>query len=570
MLIRFLVIIVSTFYLFFITPIDVKANEYSSITDILGNSKITFDKKYDLLKEISKLELSKQQKALSMLLRDAKRQKQSQFLCELYSRIAHNDIFLGNIGHARLVLDSATIFIQKVTDNNTIALYHYVSGDYYNMMLDEANAHKHYYEAISYYEQSKEGHLRAIYILHNIAFSYIQKKDLSNLKIVRDRMEAIVNKADKNISIDVAYTRVRAYYYSILYQEDQKECYLDSAIMLDKKVINLFKFDIKKELRPEEIAYNYVNLVVNSLKKDEVDYSHLESLVNQAAHLSIPSDTVMKVNCLWLKGQIHKKQNEMQEAETILEEQLQLMNSWSVSENLIMYADLYENLAEICLSLNKYKEAFLYQQKELKYRKKILDKEKYQIISDLQTKYETEKKEEQIKQQEQIIIYLSILCVLIATGTFFLFKWKRVTKVVNLKQKKIVRLQKSEAKLQIHSNNTKVHIQENQNILVNKVSSHVKEKLQLYPEDQKRYLDKLEKIDKDSIFVPKNKGLNDLRIQYCLCFGIGMKKEHISMCYNIVDQTIRKHRSTIKADLELEKDDDLDMYLVDLFNGNIY
>lgn len=562
--------VVSIFFLLFITPIELKADEYSSITDRLENSKISFDKKYNLLEEISGLELLKQQKVLSILLRDAKRQKKDYTLCELYSRIAHNDIFLGDISHAKLVLDSATIFLQKANDNNTIALYHYVSGDYYNMMLDETNAHKHYYEAIRYYEQSKKGYLRAIYILHNISFSYIQKKDLSNLEIARNRMANIVSKADKNLSIDVAYTRVQAFYYSILYQNKLKECYLDSAIILDKKVIDLFKSDLKEELRPEEIAYNYLNLVVNSLKKEEVDYSQLGSLVDSAISLASPTDTVMQVNCLWVKGQIYKEQKRIKDAVDIMKGQLQLMNNWSVSKNLVMYADLYNNLAEVCMDLNEYKEAFLYQQEELKYRKQILDNEKYQIISDLQVKYETEKKENQIKHQEQIIFFLSILCVLIAIGAFFAIKWKRVIKLVNLKQKTIVKLQKSEAKLQMQNEEARENIQEDQNILVRKVSSLVREKLLIYPDDQKKYLDKLETIDRDSIFILKNRNFNDLRIQYCICFGIGMKKEHISLCYNIVDQTIRKHRSTIKADLELEKDDDLNMYLIDLFNGNIY
>lgn len=562
--------VVSIFFLLFITPIELKADEYSSITDRLENSKISFDKKYNLLEEISGLELLKQQKVLSILLRDAKRQKKDYTLCELYSRIAHNDIFLGDISHAKLVLDSATIFLQKANDNNTIALYHYVSGDYYNMMLDETNAHKHYYEAIRYYEQSKKGYLRAIYILHNISFSYIQKKDLSNLEIARNRMANIVSKADKNLSIDVAYTRVQAFYYSILYQNKLKECYLDSAIILDKKVIDLFKSDLKEELRPEEIAYNYLNLVVNSLKKEEVDYSQLGSLVDSAISLASPTDTVMQVNCLWVKGQIYKGQNRIKDAVDIMKGQLQLMNNWSVSKNLVMYADLYNNLAEVCMDLNEYKEAFLYQQEELKYRKQILDNEKYQIISDLQVKYETEKKENQIKHQEQIIFFLSILCLLIAIGAFLAIKWKRVIKLVNLKQKTIVKLQKSEAKLQMQNEEARENIQEDQNILVRKVSSLVREKLLIYPDDQKKYLDKLETIDRDSIFILKNRNFNDLRIQYCICFGIGMKKEHISLCYNIVDQTIRKHRSTIKADLELEKDDDLNMYLIDLFNGNIY
>lgn len=93
-----------------------------------------------------------------------KHKKKIETFSELYSRIAHNDLFLGNINHAKLALDSASMFLSKTTDNNTIALYHYASGDYYNLMLDETNAHRSYYEAIRSYEQSKENYLRVIYI----------------------------------------------------------------------------------------------------------------------------------------------------------------------------------------------------------------------------------------------------------------------------------------------------------------------------------------------------------------------------------------------------------------------
>lgn len=569
MSVKFLVAFICILYLSLFAPIEIKAEEYPSIINTLENPQTKFSDKYALLKDISKLELPKQQKALKILLEKAKEYKQVGLFCELYARIAHNYLFLGDVNHAKLVLDSATQYLQKTVDNNSIALYHYASGDYSNIMQDETNAHKHYYEAIRYYEKSKENYVRAIYILHNIAFSYIQKKDLANLKIILSRMKSIVDKADKKLSIEVAYTRVQAFYYSILCQEVSNECYLDSAIISDKKVIHLFESDKTKELIPGEIAYNYANLVMNSLKKKEVDYNLAESLVNRAIDLSATTDTAMQVNCLWLKGRISEGQGKIKEAVIILKDQLQLMKSWSAAENLVVYADLYNSLAKLSAYLNEYEEAFLYQKEELKYRNRILDKEKYQIISDMQTKYETEKKEDQIKQQEQIIFFLSILCVLIAIGAFFAIKWKRVLKLISAKQKKIVKLQKSEAKLQMQNEDTKENIQENQNTLVKKVSSLVREKLLIYPDDQKRYLGKLETIDRDSIFILKNKSFNDLRIQYCICFGIGMKKEHISLCYNVVDQTIRKHRSTIKSDLELEKDDDLNMYLIDLFNGNM-
>lgn len=550
--------------------IEAKADQDARIIKSLENQKISFDEKYKLLDDIYQLGLPQQQKALAILLNLAKKEKKETVLSELYSRIAHNYLFLGNSKQARLELDSASTFLSKTTKNNTIALYYYVSGDYYNSTLDEAQAHKNYYQAIRHYEQSDGNYVKATYILHNIAFSYIQKKDASNLKILLKRMRSIFEKDLNNVRIEVPYKRVNSYYYSILYENEKNSMYLDSAIINSRDIITRYEQDKNKELIPQEVAYDYICFVENSLKKGNIDYDQAELMVDKAMTMAMPTDTAMRVNSLWSKAQIYKEQNESEKTKVVLEKQLQLMNNWSVAEDLAMYVDLYSLLSDVCNNLGEYKEALAYKKEELKYKDKIIDEKKYQIISDLQTKYETEKKEAKINQQRQLIVLLSAICIIAIIGVFFLLKWKRVLKIVNLKQKKIVKLQKSEAKLQMQNDSKKADIQEHQNLLINKVSLLVNEKLQNFADDQKRYLDKLDAIDRDSIFILQNKGFNELRIQYCICFGIGMKKEHISLCYNIVDQTIRKHRSTIKGELELEKDDDLNLYLMDLFTGNVY
>lgn len=191
--------------------------------------------------------------------------------------------------------------------------------------------------------------------------------------------------------------------------------------------------------------------------------------------------------------------------------------------------------------------------------------QKTKETSDVQTKYETDKKESLIQQQRQILIFLSTLCVLAIVTISLIIRWKRTLLLLSHKQKKIVELQKAEARLQMQGLKETKTIKKERDELVDKVTTLVKENLLAYPEERDKYLERLQRIDKDSLFILKKRNISDLRIQYCICFGIGMKKEHVSLCYNITDHAIRKHKSNIKRDLGLEKDDNLDSYLFELF-----
>lgn len=545
-----------------------KANNPDSILSVMSNSGISFEEKYALLADIQTLQPMEQIKILSEFLKESEVRKNNRIICEIYCKIGHSNLFLGKMERSKMYLDSASLYMKKIKDNNTLGLYNYIWGDYYNMTLDEVRSHQFYYKAIGHYEKSSQNNKRIIDIFSNIAFSYIQKGDTENLKIIIDRLTPLVSKS-KNISSDVIYMRIKSYYYGLLYNKSKElkpvRAYLDSAIIYGERIINFYETDNSHKLYPEDIAYSYIALAGNYLMLDKRDYNRINTLTDKALSLSSAVDTTMIVNCLWIKGQSLRGEGKTEDAEILFEKQLAIMQKWSISENLVMYADLYKTLSEVNLLKGDYKQAFLYNREESEYRKQILDNDKYKIISDLQTKYETDKKEQRIRLQSYIILFLACLCISIFIGAFFVFRWQRLNKNIAKKQQKIIKLEKSEAKLQIQNESDKEEIQKEQDEFVIQLNNKIKEFLKYCPDDQRRYLEKLEAVDRDSIFILKGKGLKKSRIQYCICFAIGMKKEHITACYNIADQTIRKNRSKIKGDLELEKDDDLDIYLIDLF-----
>lgn len=105
--------------------------------------------------------------------------------------------------------------------------------------------------------------------------------------------------------------------------------------------------------------------------------------------------------------------------------------------------DLLSNLVKAKMGIGKVDEASALFLKYNKLRDSIFDKEKMQEIKDLETKYETERKEEEIKRQEMairektfqsnIFLGLSILLVVLVLSTvfFFLQKQEYVKKLKN-------------------------------------------------------------------------------------------------------------------------------------------
>ncbi len=370
----------------------------------------------------------------------------------LYSEISNEYIREYDFKQAVLYLDSAFAYNDKVTDPEVLGYYYNTQGYYYSLKMIESKEHENYYKAIHYYEKAGKEHL-TIPIYHNLAFSYIQKKDTRNLRKIIDKMLPL-SLTQKNNNLLISTYNILAFYYECLYEKHIKQtALLDSAIFYNKQIIEISKET--KNTDTMEIAYNYVHLASNLLKKKDFNPDSLTSYIKKAEESSDPLDTAMTINCDWVKGEIAFNTGKLTDAKNIFTQQLLLMDQWQPEENLNMYADVYDRLSNISEMQKDYNNALLYERKKTNCLNIIHDAEKYEIISELQTRYEVNKKDMRISRlqeknrfQEKINWLYAGICILCFIASYFIIRWLRSKKKVTESQLHLTRMEKQEAILQ--------------------------------------------------------------------------------------------------------------------------
>jgi len=376
--------------------------------------------------------------------------------------IVHNHISLAydylikyELDSAKQHLDSASLYQKELTDLVILGYFHYYHGIYYSLEQDESNAHQCYYRAIDFFEKTNNNTL-IIAIYHNLAFSYIQKKDTDLLKNIVDKM-SLISLPDKSISELIQTYRIYAFYYNCMYAKNkQHKVFLDSAIYYDKEVISLYEANKNLTLRDEEITYNYIHYISNSLKKETFDIDTLNIYIDKADNLMQKNDTAMIINRLWIDGEIYFLKKDYIYAQQIFTKQLTLMEIWSPRKELSIYLEVYDRLTEIAEIQSDYKIALYYQQKKIDCLAQIHDTQKYEIIRELETKYEVKQKEQAIHHLTESnnfrkkINNLYLFLILSGIAAFiFIIRWFRQKRKTAAAQLELTRVEKDNALLQI-------------------------------------------------------------------------------------------------------------------------
>ena len=375
---------------------------------------------------------------------------------QVYLEKADTCIRVFAIDRAKIYIDSAAQYEKQVKDPSLLGFLYGKYGDYYSYKLNEPEAHKNYYKAIEYYEKAGTTN-NLVQIYHNLAFSFIQKEDTGALKKIIDKLLPLTLMRSENMDMIDTYSII-AFYYGILYNKEKRLAFLDSAVYYDKRAISIFETTDSispKTVRPEEIAYNYLNVASNLLEEGFTHPDTVSIYLAKAEALANPIDTAMTINLYWIKGQIAYKKGEIERAKQLFGNQLVLMDHWVKSETLFLYADLYQILSEISEKQKDYGKALVYERKRNNYLNQIHDARKYEIIRELETKYEVQGKEQKIVQlselthyQKKIINLYFFILVLFFITFFFIANWFRLKKKVNKKQLALIHSEKNEAILQ--------------------------------------------------------------------------------------------------------------------------
>lgn len=127
-----------------------------------------------------------------------------------------------------------------------------------------------------------------------------------------------------------------------------------------------------------------------------------------------------------------KKTKEFEEAITNLLEAKGIYESIQLTE-IDAFERLIFNLSRCYTEIGKHKEANIYLKDAYNLREDLIEKENRNLTSSLETKYQTEKKEQEIQllseqSQKQKILYLSILTLLLTGGAFLFYGYRNKIK----------------------------------------------------------------------------------------------------------------------------------------------
>ncbi|NDV45990.1 hypothetical protein D0T49_02915 [Paludibacter sp. 221] len=586
--------------------------EYKWLADIVQSDDYDLSEKFDMINADKSLSFEARIELYDYLYPYMIKSNNVDLRLAYYSQQAINHIYIFKLDKVKFYLDKASELSKQINNPKVLAIYYHATGDYHNHYNDEVQAHLNYYKCLEYYEKTETPVTELIPVFYNLSFTYIQKEDTFSLKKIIDKIEEPIKKSGDWDDLETLYI-IKAYYYGCLSKNNKDDKnYLDSVILYNRKAIEIYEKTPDNPFGNEIIAYIYNYLATNLLEKEEIDTAYISNLISKSGQLAHPLDTTMLVNNLWASGQMHYQSKEYRQAKSNFINQMHLMNKWNASDNLMMYTNLYNILSEISYQEKEYLQAWEYERMKSEYLKQVSDKEKYEIIQDLQTKYEVEKKEQEInfltQKDKTNKLIISLICVL---GVFFLIamvfiirylrrnkqyveaelRYTLLDKELKEGELEIERLEKCEAKLAVlwKSEELLKKDEELKNLktereqyiqtqkkkleksspdkwkvilwdLQNKIS-----KTHYIPKERRNeYLHRLDKMDYSflsNLYQYYQGKLSTTNIYYCVCFALGMKIEYISTCLSVETGSIHTARKRLKSSFGLTPDDDLDLFL---------
>ncbi len=354
---------------------------------------------------------------------------------------------------AKIYLDSISLYADQVTEAYLLGSYYNYYATYCSLKQQEAEAHDYYYKAIAYYESTEHTYI-LIAIYHNLAVSYIQKKDTEHLKQILDKMLPLVSPGTNTYNW-LNTCELLSFYYECLYEKDNRHtAFLDSAICYCRRVITMYETHTDPVIQPSEIANTYLHYVSTSLKKGSYDMDTIASCLRKADDLMMVRDTSQQINRLWLEGEIHYQQGHYATAKQHFLAQKALMDVWSPQKEYSIYVDVCDRLGDIAEMQGDYRSALAYQQQKAECLTHIHDAQRYEVIRELETRYEVSRKEQAIDQLttannfRKMINILALFLLLSGITAFaFVIRWIRQKRKTVIAQLKLIRMEKDNAML---------------------------------------------------------------------------------------------------------------------------
>ena len=311
-------------------------------------------------------------------------------------------------------------------------------GNSYSDQSIYEKAVEYYLEALKVAEKEKDS-INMAYSLNNLGNVYIDLAKLSNsntnnqkaLKYHLRNLE-ILKKINNDIDIADSWLNISNIYRGMGEQKKAIE-YSLLALRGYTKHQNINGIDLAK------INLGAAYLALAKTDNSEKFYKESEKYFFDILH---NKDSYYKSDALIEMGELCFRQNRLTEALEYLKKGMQLSTKKNALDEMKEGASL---LAETYNRMGDYKEAFEYQKIYTNLKDTLLNEKSFKQITEINTKYETEKKERelQIRQllinqkstQVYILIAIAILILIIAILLIWQLRTKADSKTIELQQK---------------------------------------------------------------------------------------------------------------------------------------
>lgn len=423
----------------------------------IADNKLTMDEKYALIQSTGHLALTEQITMKKALLEWAKKENDKAKLITLYSML--NNLYHNSKEHeiGKIYLDSAMLYVDKTNNVDALGALYYQLGNYYYTVSDITTAHTHYYKAIEYYEQSETKQVLLSMIYYRVGSEYIEREDTLSAGRIVPKMLAI----ELDEPFKIYYDNINSFAASYFHLKAEKdplniEAYLDSSLYYLRKAVDIYHSHIDIAPNPggarRLVCQNYYRIAKTLQERGDIDGAW-ENL--KKGEQLLVNDPSTESKYLVAKGMLQTKRGELDEAEVSLKQAEAYHESGELSAPGRELSIIYAGLANLYAAKKQYGAAYEYKQKENRLITQINDTERYNIIKELETKHEVEKKEESIRQltevneYQQKVKYLYIgIIVLVLFLLFFILIWFRNKRKVDAAQLNMVKLKQQEAELE--------------------------------------------------------------------------------------------------------------------------
>lgn len=455
-------------------PLNAGGLTFDSALTVINSKEASLGKKYGIIKSITnQVYYDGLTLLFNKVLREAEVHRNDSTQMQMYNRLAGLNMNHNDFDRAKLYLDSASYYKNRV-DNPFVLMYFYDYMGSYSLYAGERDkANEYIYKSIEYAEKVGSQEERIVHKYSYLSNMYFQENDMTAVRRIIAKMQHQALKVD-NPLIDFLINNIQAMYYvmrsnSLIPGNETKEFNLisDSINYHCQKMIYLYENTPDKNnllMWEDGIAIAYLNLVTAEAMRTDPDWDKVLKNIEKVESLNIPvNNNRMYLLYLQRKSTAYYIQGKYQLSINGFLELLELIN-YSIEHSGADHSQYFETIQQTAYlslasnyeAIGNYKKAYEYKVLEAGRIAEDVKKNMYKAMKEVETKYDVKAKEREIEVlteqnlYQQKIRYLfggiSLLLLAIILILIYLFKIRRKAA---LKDLEIIQMEKDEIELQI-------------------------------------------------------------------------------------------------------------------------